>query len=264
MMAISYKKNKIPTDVIINKKVYFLVDELCDYDSEYFKESYDNLENIVIIKNIPKSSIIYTYVSDLKTFVFQEIYLTLKLYIESEWTYNNIPKMIQLRNNFMSIYKKNKNINLLYEIISAPKILILNENELFQDFENNIINIEILGDKKYNKCYFNYIDIITALNLPNILNNIKNNIDYVIFNYINKNEICENRIYFTYSGILHILNIYKSEIISHFTLWFKKLFNNTTNISEEITIEGLSEEILFLNKKLINLENQLQIKNIHK
>ena len=97
-------KNKLPTEFFINKKIYFLVEDLNNYDMDFFKETYDNLNNIVTIKNIPKSNILYIHTSDVKIFSYQEIYINIKLYIESDWVYENIPKMTYIK-KILLLYK---------------------------------------------------------------------------------------------------------------------------------------------------------------
>ena len=79
----SIYQNKLLTEYYINKKIYFLEDELINYNIN-FKQ---------ILNNIPKSNTLYIYTSDVKTFAYQEIYINIKLYIEANWIYQNINKI---------------------------------------------------------------------------------------------------------------------------------------------------------------------------
>ena len=271
-----------PTEIFINNNMYFLVDDLYNYDKKYFEEAYDNLNSIVDIKNIPKSNIIYVYTSDSKTFIFQEIYIKIKLYIESKWIFKNSPNMIQLREKYISILKNlkiqlinnniaNEKLCLLYKNSLAPKLLELTENEMFKDNNNNIIKIKLRGEKQYNKCYFNSIDIMLGFNLPNLIVDIikdNNNAlyiydrDYVIFNYINVNtmEISKNKIYFTYIGILRVLYINCSNQINDFINWYRITFvkANTCNY----LLQSINDSLCVKNKELTLENNELKLHNI--
>ena len=270
-----------PIEVFIKNKIYFSVDDLYNYDNDYFEESCDNLNNIVTIKNIPKSNILYVYTSDSKTFIFQEIYIKLKLYIESEWVFENLPKMIQLREKYILIIKnlKTQLINSvlneksckLYKILLAPNILELTENEMFKDNNNNKIKIELRGEKIYNKCYFNSVDIKIGFNLPNLIIDIINNNndtlyicdrDYVIFNYINVDtmEINKNKIYFTYNGILRVLYINCRDQINDFITWYETIFVKV-NICNYL-LQSENDQLFFKNKELILENKELKLHNI--
>lgn len=87
--------NNEPKTVKINTKDYFSSEDLNNYDTAYFTGTHRNLRGIVKKKNIPESAITYAYVKDNKIVISTESYVRAKLYLEAEWVYTHIPKMIQ-------------------------------------------------------------------------------------------------------------------------------------------------------------------------
>ena len=92
---------KVPSSVIINNKSYFSADDLNTFDVAYFAGTHRNLRGIIIKKNIPECNIIYAYIKDNKLVVSREAYVRSKLYLQDEWVFLNIPKMIQLNNRYI-------------------------------------------------------------------------------------------------------------------------------------------------------------------
>ena len=103
-------KRTIPTKQIpslfkINTKEYYSSEDLNNYDTSYFTGTHRNLRGIIKKKNIPEIAIIYAYTKNTKLIPSTETYVRAKLYLESEWVQNNIPKMILLKNLKKKIYK---------------------------------------------------------------------------------------------------------------------------------------------------------------
>jgi hypothetical protein len=222
-------KRTIPTKQIpslfkINTKEYYSSEDLNNYDTSYFTGTHRNLRGIIKKKNIPEIAIIYAYTKNTKLIPSTETYVRAKLYLESEWVQNNIPKMIQLKNKQLEssqdkvtktehtnkkivilenkvsnvdqliptkIVESTNNINDLYDIPPAPEILYLLEDEMFKDLDGNIINIEVRGVREHNKCFFKVKDIMTGFNMPSLEKNIKDdksayecNEDYILLNIV--------------------------------------------------------------------------------
>ena len=55
-----------------------------------------------------------------------------------------------------------------YKYPMAPDIIELEEHEKFKDTNNNIINIEVRGERKVNECYFRLKDVSIGFNMPSL------------------------------------------------------------------------------------------------
>ena len=114
-MTATKQNIKVPISIIINNKSYFSADDLNTFDPTYFTGTNRNLRGIVIKKDIPEYNIVYAYTKDNKLIISREAYARSKLYLQDEWVFLNVPKMIQLNNNKI-------NIEELYNIPPAPEI----------------------------------------------------------------------------------------------------------------------------------------------
>jgi hypothetical protein len=201
------QKNE-PSLFKINTKEYYSSEDLNNYDTAYFIGTHRNLRGIIKKKNIPESAIMYAYIKDMKLIQSTETYVRAKLYLESEWVQNNVPKMIQLLlknkqlksvidkvpNNKKIVISENKvsndgqlvetkiikstidttnitdNIDIdgLYNIPPAPDILYLLKEEMFKDSNSNVIDIEVRGERDHNKCFFKVKDIMIGFDMPRL------------------------------------------------------------------------------------------------
>jgi hypothetical protein len=295
-------KRTIPTKQIpslfkINTKEYYLSEDLNNYDTSYFTGTHRNLRGIIKKKNIPEIAIIYAYTKNTKLIPSTETYVRAKLYLESEWVQNNIPKMIQLKNKQLesSQYKVTKtepinkkivilenkvsnddlliptkivestnNINDLYDIPPAPEILYLLEDEMFKDSDGNIINIEVRGEREHNKCFFKVKDIMAGFDMPNLNSSLlRKDRCYLYqthYTYFT-NEIMDN----------DQKNISKKELYLTYNGILKVLFTSRSGIADKFqnwasetlfTIQmGTIEQKQSLSANLIGVSPQM-IKNV--
>ena len=77
-------------------------------------------------------------------------------------TYDFIKTIDELNNNNLN---KITDINGIEE---APDILELDNNEKFKDDEENILEIEVRGERKYDKIYFKVKDVMKEFNMENL------------------------------------------------------------------------------------------------
>ncbi len=118
------------------------------------------------------------------------------------------------------------------KIEDAPKIIKLEDNEKFIDDENNIIEIEVRGEREYDKCYFKVNDIMDGFKI-NRLNDIildskcnyENNIHYKFF-YLhftsNTGKKRIKKLYLTYNGLLRVLFASRKKTTDKFINWATK------------------------------------------
>ena len=185
---------------------------------------------------------------DNKLIISKESYARSKLYLQDEWVFLNIPKMIQLNNN-------NKiNIEELYNIPPAPEILVLSNNEMFKDSDNNIIEIEVRGAREHNKCFFKAKDISKEFDIPSLIDNIKDirseyieKTHYIFFTITNINNICKKEIFLTYEGMIRLLRVSRSKNVKKFIPYSTKnylLFNLEYNQYLTPSLPNLNTKII--------------------
>lgn len=156
---------------------------------------------------------------------------------------------------------------------NLPNKIILNKNEKFKDNDGNVLDIEVVGEREHNKCYFKVKDIMKGFGMKSLEKNIIDentkyelNIDYIYFNCsinqsfeknTNKKKILNKKImYLTYTGILRVLfGSYNKNVYKFITWAAKSLFIMQMGTLEQKQI--LTNKIMGINydeaKKYINL-----------
>ena len=146
-----------------------------------------------------------------------------------------------------------------YELL--PEIIHLDNNEKFRDNEDNILEIETVGEREVNSIYFKVKDVMNGFNMDR-LNDIlqdKNkcyneNIDYKYFmiNYTNSGnkQIKKKELYLTYRGLLRVLFVSRNGKTDKFIKWATEtLF--TVQLGEEQDKDNLASDLLGVNAKTI-------------
>ena len=121
------------------------------------------------------------------------------------------------------------------EIIKAPELLELDDNEKFRDDHNNIIEIETRGEKKHDNIYFKVKDVSIGFDMPNLYTTLINiasdyeiNIHYKYFmcnvlcnlqNQTSKKVSVSKELFLTYEGILRVLFVSKNNKTRQFIKW---------------------------------------------
>jgi hypothetical protein len=233
----------IPNLYQIQNKAVYLIDDLQKYDCAFFYGFYRKLRSFVTKKNLHKDDYIYAYQKKNEWVVTQNTdYFKAHLFLSKDWVENNVPKMCVFFNKMRNEKENNIiiNINILEpkyenEIKIEPKLLTFDDNEKFKDFEGNTIEIEVRGERNYQKCYFKVSDVVKGFlikNLANILRNkdgnFKNNIHYKYFIPLKQDNVpkLENKnMYLTFKGMIKLLYFLRSENAEIFQDWAnEKLF----------------------------------------
>ena len=151
-------------------------------------------------------------------------------------------------------------MNIEDEIVLAPSLLFLHENEKFKDPGGNIVDIETRGEKNRHKILFKVKDVSEGFKIPNLNNSLlhKNtsylkNVDYKFYyikNEIVKCDTIKKEAFLTYHGLLHVLFSTRNKNVKHFQDWAEdKLFTIQMGNKEE-KLE-LGAEILKISPKTI-------------
>ena len=115
---------------------------------------------------------------------------------------------------------------------AIPKIIELKNNEKFVDNDDNIIEIEVRGERKHDKCYFSVKDIEKGFKINRLRSVItfkksgyKLGIHYTYFNcsgsinYVNGST---KKLFVTYTGLLRILFASHKNTADKFVNWASK------------------------------------------
>jgi hypothetical protein len=212
-----------PNSINIENELVYLADDLYKYDQAFFPGC-NRMRLIIEKKKLKDNEYFFAYMKDNKWKKSTSNYPKAKLYLKEEWVVKSVPKMMD-------------SIKLdLYKYEEAPPILELENEEKFKDKDGNIIEIEVRGEREYNKCYFKVKDISNGFKMPNLNSTImhkdKNyelNIHYKTFSVIKMTkeqlQTSKNYLFLTYNGILKVLFSSRSGNAESFQNWAtEKLF----------------------------------------
>jgi hypothetical protein len=240
--------------VTINNKIYYDAENVKKQDTAYFYGC-SRTRNIVEKKKLQQQDYIYGTLKDNQWIVANPDYKKAKLLLTQKWIINNVPKLkgllertLDVQNIFRlskekskeesscTIIKKN-NLDSKSEIsyTEASPIIILNDEEKFKDINGNSIDIEVRGEREYNKCYFKVKDVSKGFNmmkLSDILTdkntNYEKDLHYKFFICSNPNTIGVHAIktlFLTYNGMLKVLFSSRTGNAESFQNWAtKRLF----------------------------------------
>jgi hypothetical protein len=249
-----------PVPIIFNDIKYYYYKDLIKYDKAFFIGCASK-KDVIIKKKLNNNDYIYTTIKKGIMVESNEYNTQYKLYINESWCLNNYPKFI--KNNSEEEQKK------LYKYEQAPPILELEDEEYFKDENNNILKMEVRGERHPDKCYFKVKDISTIFNIINLNKIVSNregnyikNKHYNIFS-INKGTINgtlnvsgggrDLKTYLTYCGLLKVLfssKLTSGSIAHKFQTWAtEKLF--TFHLGTPEMKEKLSAELLGVNYQTI-------------
>jgi len=195
---------------------YYNAEDIRKINPTYFKGCAKTIRLIIKKKDIPKDQFIYGYIKDKKFIISEELYARAKLYFKETWILNK-----------MKIFEDEIN-----KLDDLPPLIKLKKNEKFKDNDGSIIDIEVRGERKYNKCYFNINDVSKVFNINNLRHTVidKRNayeeiIHYKFYKYndvSNANKISK-KIYLTFKGLIRILYVSKSKKCEKFQDWANEI-----------------------------------------
>jgi hypothetical protein len=195
----------------------------------------------------------------------------------NEWIITNgnsskVDKIFIIKSIIENIPELNNNELVIDDngIEKAPKLIKLNDTEKFKDDEDNIIEIQTRGERKYDKIYFRVKDVsigFDILRLQDII--LDKNTKYIINNHYkyflsnkpndidkktdkksNSNTLIKKELYLTYQGILRLLFVSENNKTSKFISWVtEKLFTLQMGTIEQK--EELISSVLGVNAKII-------------
>ena len=251
---------KQPITFQINNMFFYSADELKTSFPNFFIGTSKTVRLIVNKKNIPIAD--YIYANKMKNDewnVSDASSKKAKLLLTKSWVDQHIIK----ENGKESILEKEVEVENEYKI--APNKIELEENEKFRDVNDNVIEIETLGERHHDKIYFNVRDISVGFDMPNVSKTILHKessgyemgihyetfINTVVLNKHLGTNIIPNQkqLYLTYSGLMRLLYVSRNKNAEYFQKWAnKQLF--TIQMGTK-----LEKEVLGTNLLQINLES---------
>jgi hypothetical protein len=237
--------------------LYYLADELKEYDPAYFKGCVSSRKIIDKI-NIQTDQYIFACKTQKGWEIKNKDYKKAKLLMRKKYVDENIPKMIP------GIDKNEA--NKMYDVEVAPDILELNDEEKFKDDDGNVIDVEVRGERNYDRCYFKVDDIAKGFKIPDIQRTILrdhtqyyHNLHYEYFNNKkvdivrnshNKNSTYTKKMFLTYKGMVRLLYCSRSKNVEKFQDWATKiLFTHHMGTCEQKDV--LSSSLLGISSSTI-------------
>ena len=238
------------TTLLINKEEYISSDVLFEKAPIYCKLSRTGrdlirkkkLTDYIFAKLVDKK---WT-VSDGKSYKYDKVFFKKKFV-------NTIPEINQEK----EIIDDNN-------VLLAPDIIQLDDNEKFKDTDNNIIEIETRGSRQVDGIYFKVKDVSSGFKMDRLDDIITNkqkhghneDIHYKYFNIKkptkdgNKTSKIKKELYLTYEGMLRVLFASHSPIVKPFIKWAtEKIF--TLQMGTIKQKEELVGSVLGINAKVI-------------
>lgn len=245
----------------INDVEYYSSKKLKENDPLFFR-GVRSLKNIISKKNIPDDQFIYVTHSISKNEYKpcnKEEKRPPKAFplITVEWCHANVPS-----------FEQNE---LKEELLMAPPILELTDDEKFKDDAGNIYEIETRGeDRKINNVYFLCRDVSKAFGIKSVKDTIiKSNYFDKNKDYVNINRkpcgkvfsLTTKCLFLTYYGVLKLLYRSNSKKASAFTDWASEtLF--TIQMGSKEKKEDLASEILGVSLEHVKTLSKVSVSKI--
>lgn len=208
--------------IIFGDNAFYQADDINEISPASFKGC-TSIRVIINKKNIPQDDYLYARydakddswdVTDGLSRKFD------KLFISVAWAKDNIPELSKTAK---------------HEVPMAPELIHLTKKEKFRDNDGNIIEIEVRGEREFDKCYFRAKDIEKGFELKHLCNTITNkeyngyqkNIHYKYFNV--KKSLPQRKIkikkdlFINYFGLMRILFASSPKNGSKFMTWASKV-----------------------------------------
>jgi hypothetical protein len=230
--------------ISIKNVQYYEAENVKDEYPEMFKRC-NKIRNIVFVQKLTKDDYIYAYKRDDKWHVSDKDYSKAKILL----TKSCVEKLKNKLDEDLAEDESESSSDEEDEIKVAPKILKLKDSEKFKDAGGNVIEIEVRGEKKYNKCYFKVADASKCFGMPDLCRTLINpksayeiDKDYVRFNVSGNDEVYDTTgknskngkngkknknsrkyVFLTYNGLMRALYVSRSKSANHFQEWASKI-----------------------------------------
>jgi hypothetical protein len=251
--------NKItqPLKFVVNNINVYEAINIYNYDSSFFPGCI-RTRLIVDKKKLVEEDYLYAYIKKGEWIKSKKSYCKAKLLLNAEWVEKNVPKFIKMKKVKEVEVEENEDEDedeveeeveevedeLLYEVMPAPDILELEENEQFKDKDGNLMDIEVRGERERKQCYFSVKDVSKLFKITDLRRIL----------IVKSSNYCEKTHYkyFTIQKVKTIvktstknsrINPNKKEIFLTYKGLLKVLFSSRTGNAEYF--QDWAEDILF-------------------
>jgi hypothetical protein len=152
-----------PQTILFEGENVYILKELIEYDRAFFVGCNKNPRKAIKNKNVPSDQYWYASYSKLNNIwsLSHAGATKANLLISEKWVHNNVPK-----------YTGNFDV---YKYKPLPQLLLLTEEEKFRDFEGNIYEVQVRGEKTKESIRFKCSDILELFKMKN--DNIRHSLD---------------------------------------------------------------------------------------
>jgi len=152
-----------PQTILFQGENVYILKELIEYDRAFFVGCIKNPRSAIENKNIPSGQYWYASYSK-RTNIWSLSHAGVpkaNVLISEKWVHENVPK-----------YTGNFDV---YKYKPLPQLLLLTEEEKFRDFEGNIYEVQVRGEKTKESIRFKCSDILELFKMKN--DNIRHFLD---------------------------------------------------------------------------------------
>lgn len=159
-------------------------------------------------------------------------YIYARLYDKNKWVETDgssrkFDKLFLRKKWFDEKYLSKTNSNDADDTAVAPDIIELDDNEKFFDNDGTVVDIEVRGERQYDKIFFRVSDITIAFNLKSLHRNIldvkssyvKNKHYVYLFISGSSEKKLVKKLFLTYKGLLRVLFASNKNTADKFVDW---------------------------------------------
>ena len=222
------------TIIKYNNHRYYIANDLFLTNRELFGNSI-NSRGIIEKYKISKADYAYVQMTSSKWMKTTETNKkTGKLIILKRCIDNIIKRAIEKSEKSDESDESEESIDGEDDIMDAPDIIELADQEKFKDSKGNIIEIETRGTRNVNECYFRVSDVVKGFGIDRLHDTIirrrgyieKDHYVYFKINHVNdvKNKKIKNKkLFLTYVGLLRVLFVSRNKSTNNFVQWASEI-----------------------------------------
>ena len=233
------------------KRMYYNNTDLFNYNQMFYYGCKVKPKTIVIKKNIPETEYLYANLKKGDWNLSSPECKKAQLLISKEWVDKYYFKIdvnerrvveetvtqepiITVTEESIPVTTQDPTVNIVQEpeeIVEAPRLLLLDDNEKFKDADGNIIEIETRGTKDRKNIYFKVSDVSKEFDMKYLDDSLydlngcyERNIHYKTF-FIHvspgqsRNITIKKCLYLTYKGLLRVLFVSRNKNAERFQDW---------------------------------------------
>jgi len=236
----------------INKVKYVLAKEAIKHYPNHFIGCKKTHSNVLKKHKITENDYIYvTGIKNIKESKNKKLTSKNRLAVTKKWLDNLVRTQI-----------------VKYE--NVPQELVLSKKEKFHDNEDNVYDVEIRGERHYQKCYFKAKDIGKIFNIKDVQSLLTRerssfieNKDYRIFMETTpttvRNGLITKRVmkqlYLTYQGVWRLMFVSRNKVAEKFIDWAMKTLFTIQMGSNEEKVELVRKQLGIDVKEFARLTN---------